>query len=450
MAKNSPLIKNNENGAVLIWVVCGMVMLLGMVALAIDVSHLVVARNELKNAADAGSLAAAQNLYNDNGSAFNEEFDDVGIAAATANKSENVAVEVASIDVERGHWSFGLGTVDRGFTPVSTPELTELWNVSTVALDEDTNFVNAVRVTTHRKDQPVASYFARIFGLDSFVMKARSVAYLGYAGTLLPGEVDQPIGICKQSLLGLSGDKYSCNIGRMLNSGSDTSTHNTGGWTNFTQPCETANPVNLIPLVCGDGNSKLINLGESIGATGGVTSNVLVALMSCWCNCEWKDKKTNAPPSEAMNVKLPVIDCPGNNVSNCAEVLGMVELNIIWINEQGTPKWDETPRIMKAPATDSNGNPIVIAWDDTDIEPILDKNGKVDEEATGQARWKSFVAAFNLRGPEGELLTETGETDLGYMGSTIYFLPDCKMHELKGKTGGENFGVLAKIPVLVD
>jgi hypothetical protein len=33
---------------------------------------------------------------------------------------------------------------------------------------------------------------------------------------------------------------------------------------------------------------------------------------------------------------------------------------------------------------------------------------------------------------------------------SIYFLPSCKAHEPRGNTGGENFGVLAEIPVLVD
>ena len=32
----------------------------------------------------------------------------------------------------------------------------------------------------------------------------------------------------------------------------------------------------------------------------------------------------------------------------------------------------------------------------------------------------------------------------------MYYLPDCTPHEPTGTTGGENFGILAKIPVLVN
>jgi hypothetical protein len=32
---------------------------------------------------------------------------------------------------------------------------------------------------------------------------------------------------------------------------------------------------------------------------------------------------------------------------------------------------------------------------------------------------------------------------------TIFILPSCEPHEPSGTTGGENYGVLAKIPVLV-
>ncbi len=35
-------------------------------------------------------------------------------------------------------------------------------------------------------------------------------------------------------------------------------------------------------------------------------------------------------------------------------------------------------------------------------------------------------------------------------GGRRVYLPSCEAHEPKGQTGGENFGVLAEIPVLVD
>jgi hypothetical protein len=37
-----------------------------------------------------------------------------------------------------------------------------------------------------------------------------------------------------------------------------------------------------------------------------------------------------------------------------------------------------------------------------------------------------------------------------YQEKTIYFLPDCNPHVPAGVTGGDNFGIRAQIPVLVE
>ena len=58
-------------------------------------------------------------------------------------------------------------------------------------------------------------------------MQAEAIAYLGFAGTFLPGEATDPIALCRASLLNAQGE-YSCSTGRMINSGGG-STHNTAG-----------------------------------------------------------------------------------------------------------------------------------------------------------------------------------------------------------------------------
>ena len=79
------IITKNENGAVLILVVIGIVMLIGMTALAFDVSHLVVAKNELQNAADAGALRGARMLYSDDGTYINTGANQEAYDAAVSN-----------------------------------------------------------------------------------------------------------------------------------------------------------------------------------------------------------------------------------------------------------------------------------------------------------------------------------------------------------------------------
>ena len=57
----------NQRGGVVIFVAVAMVVLIGCAALAIDLTHLYVARNELQNAADAGALAGARFLFVNDG-----------------------------------------------------------------------------------------------------------------------------------------------------------------------------------------------------------------------------------------------------------------------------------------------------------------------------------------------------------------------------------------------
>jgi Flp pilus assembly protein TadG len=394
----------SERGAVIVLFAILLIVILSFVALAVDLAHLFVVTNELQNAADAGALAGARFLHNLDGT-INTGANQIAFDAATANKSDNLEVDVNwtggnSGDVQRGHWSF----TTRTFTPNDSTEPTDLWDRTTDDLDIDTTFINAVRVITRREETPAASYFARIFGFNGFEMNREAVAYIGYAGTLAPEEVDQPIAICAQALL--INDEYTCSIGRMINSSGDPASSNTGGWTNFSQPCETASVPTVRPLVCGDGNPESIELGQGIGTVGGMQDNVFTDLRNCF------DPVNRVEPWE---LTLPVIDCTGNNVSPCSVVVGAVTLQVVWITGSGEdPHYNNAPRQM---------------------------GGWSSEATSGSERWDSFVSYFNLKNADNN--------PAPYDKKSMYFLPDCTPHEPKGNTGGQNFGILAKIPVLV-
>ena len=410
-------ILRNQRGAVAVIVGILIFMLVGFGALAVDISHLHVARNELQNAADAGALAGARVLYNDEGVAVNTGANQEAYDAATANKSEGTAVEVNwssgnDGDVQRGHWSFGLADLERGFAPNASTAPVSLWDVSTADLDANPYFINAVKVITRRTTQgtPVASFLAGIFGYENFELSAEAVAYIGFAGTLMPGDVDQPIAICRDSLLN-DIDEFTCNIGRMINSGQDAASNETGGWTSFSQddPCTGGtNAQEVKSLVCGSGNPETIILGEPMATSGGDIQSAFNDLIQCWENETGK--------TQPWTLTLPVIDCgDANNVGTCAEIIGAVELNIVWITGAGEdPGYNNTPTQM--------GN-----WSNS--------------ESDGVARWNDFVTNFNLVNADG--------TPAPYAKKSIYFLPDCTPHDPIGSSGGENFGILAKIPVLV-
>ncbi len=400
----------NQTGATAILVGLLMVIFIGLAALAVDIGHLYLVRNELQNASDAGSLAGARVLYTEDGTAVNEGANATAYDAAVANKSEKAPVDVHwsgdnSGDVERGHWSFATRT----FTPNGSTLPVDLWNVTWEELDANVNFINAVRVRARRQDTPAASFFGRIFGYDSFILSAESVAYIGFAGTLTPFEVDQPIAICKESIL--EDGLYTCNIGRMINSGQNVATSETGGWTSFNQDDDACqggtNSQEVRSLVCSDGNPEPLILGKNMATNGGEIASAFKKFRQCW------EDKTGRTTSWTLT--LPVVECPSNNMGTCEKLVGAVTVNVVWVTGEGDdPSYSDAPWTMEA-------------WSSTDPD--------------GQQRWASFAQYFNLKNVDG--------TPAPYQKKAIYFKPDCAPHIPSGTTGGENFGILAKIPVLV-
>ena len=414
-------IYNNERGVSAILIAILLLVLMGFAALALDFSHIFVAQNELQNAADAGALAGARFLYNDDGTAVNPDVNQFAYDAALANSAENIPVEVNwtsgnTGDILRGHWSFATKT----FTANASLEPVDLWNVSSDELDANLNFINAIQVSTRREATPILAYFARIFGIENFQRTATAVAYIGFAGTLTPFDADQPIAICEESIL--NGDnKYDCNIGRMINSGQNIESSETGGWTSFNQenPCSGGtNAQEVKSLVCKGGNPEPIVLGNDIATNGGEIQSAFSELLDCWHD------SVGDPPTRPWNLTLPVVSCPGNNLGTCEEVQGAVNVNIVWITGAG-----EDPGYNNAPTQMGEW---IFSNMDINSDSIID----------GQDRWAEFVNTFQLKNVDG--------TDAPYAKKSIYFLPDCNPHEPAGVSGGKNFGILAKIPVLVE
>jgi Flp pilus assembly protein TadG len=476
--------------------------LVGIAAFVVDLGNIHVARNELQNAVDAGALAGTRMLYNDTGTEMNCVDDEDSISAnavaqsvATANFSQNKSVEVNwisgtnGVDVQRGHWSFGrTENLAKGFYPNDSCGLTDLWNVSTETLDADTDFINAVRVVARRQATPVASFFARIFGHEGFEVSAEAVGYIGFAGTINPGELDLPLALCENSIL--VDDKYSCNIGRMINSGNNDATNDTGRWTNFSSApdenldvCEKSlDPVDSsdfkdMPICDGEINSFPIFGGDELSTNNG-EMDVLSEIYKCFADEEKYNKNT------PWEVTLPVIDCNSN--SGCAIVKGAVTVTIIWINV--AKNYAEAPIAMGGDSIENWGAPLDDAikvnsgenslyefmktlddysgvedwnkeltkefgetWSELPLDTFFDVADMAlgETKAAGKVRWASFIRHFNLKNVSVTEDNEEVVKPAPYAIKSIYFLPDCSAHELAGRTGGENFGVLAKIPALV-
>jgi hypothetical protein len=73
--------------------------------------------------------------------------------------------------------------------------------------------------------------------------------------------------------------------------------------------------------------------------------------------------------------------------------------------------------------------------------------GKSEIEAMNRQCFQEFATTFNMADWDDTPFASIPDSAAK---KAIYFAPECSPHFLSGRTGGVNFGILAKIPVLVD
>ena len=145
-----------RTGAILPLAVILLVLLIGMVAFAVDLGYLSLARTQIQAAADAGALAGAIALGKDAPG-------DVRLLAQTAVQANKVAGSAGVIeleDVELGTWN----SDTHQFTRLSGADESE---------------ANSVRVTCHRsfsRGNPIQLFFAPVLGVDFGEASASAVA----------------------------------------------------------------------------------------------------------------------------------------------------------------------------------------------------------------------------------------------------------------------------------
>ncbi|MCK4818178.1 hypothetical protein KA005_20580 [bacterium] len=422
-------------------------------ALSVDVFHLIVVKNELQNAADAGALAGAAALYRETlGAAVDPDANIDAYDTATANKSENVIVElynynkapnvqcthcdktgesISSLeyeDVQRGHWYFsnpsGLpSVVDTSHFECN--ELTDAVNISNYSTDQlnadldsdgnKLNFINAVQVVTRRtirdSGTPIISFFARIFGYENFQMYAKAVGYIGFAAQ--DAEVDFPIAICMDQILGWPSGTLTCNEGRMYNSNEDTAR-----WTNM-DVCGEPTNANLIKgLTSCDADSPILNVPSQggLGTSEGQVESAFKVLYNCWLAASNEivlnvgdspfdiakrlidhNDPVDGIPDTPWAVTLPVMDCTQG--PTCGPYQGLVEINVMWIADSVDPNNPATPKAMYY-------NPPI--YDPNDIEYPSDGVDPDDDGIVWGPQWPNDTGNWDVLDPFNEPIYVTG------------------------------------------
>jgi hypothetical protein len=563
----------NQKGISVILVSISIIALLGFTAIAIDLGHRHVVQNELQNAADAGALAGAAALYkNTLGVSVDPMANTDAYTVATANTSQGVAVDLYNYDgitnnscayeyadlsdpnyedVMRGHWAFANPSADDPYKVAAKyfkcNGSTAAVNVANYTLDQlnsDNNFINAVKVVTRREGRatgtPTLSFFAKIFGYESFDLRAQAIAYIGFASEEV--EAGAPIAICESEILGYPDGPLTCNIGRMFNANNDTAR-----WTlleSCTDSTDWSYIKDLAAAVCDDSINFNVNSND-LRTKEGQQNSAFDELTDCWSSNATNDitlhgvdqdddgkddtfpvpidRDTDGFPDQPFSLTLPVILCTEG--PTCGPLRGFVEVSVIWMadkdfvdggsGELGAPNkmsysipefdgtlsdppgmdygdaWPDVPNAAPYDLTTPISEPISgfcdgntggsfgctdAVGDDTSLydilqtftnfenrieKPILQDHPElenpVDWDKTypywttqtleqlfdyGAVRWASLVKHFNLK--------DKGSINFAdYEQKTIYFLPTCKPVDPDGKGGNQNFGILARIPVLV-
>jgi Mg-chelatase subunit ChlD len=131
-----------RRGAIIVLTAIILVVMVILIALAVDIGYLSTVRTELQCAADAGALAGAAEMTASRGKA---------IAAARDFVQRNVDVETSDINVQMGRWDRD----SRNFVPGQNP-------------------ADALLVTVRQPETPL--FFGRIVGRSSQSLDAQAIA----------------------------------------------------------------------------------------------------------------------------------------------------------------------------------------------------------------------------------------------------------------------------------
>ncbi len=430
---------SSEGGAVAVYVALILVMLLGFTALAVDVGYLYGVRNELHNGADAGALAGAGKLFDAETSLLNvTAANDEALRVTPLNSTGREAIDDFTVQI--GHWSFATKTFTEN---TSTTQMADWQNYTATELDGRVEYINAVRVEARRTDTP--TFFAKIFGKDVVNVSADAVAYIGFAGKFTAQDFDQPIALCESTI------EEGCNMGRMLNSGGNQNTSMTAMWTNFSQDipgddsqngCDTANANDMKEITddcSGSGDKTVGTMYGGVGTQNGVQDVVLGNIVTCWLN-NTELNGDGVPTTIWGPITLPVIECGVDNT--CSPLKGAVTVRVIWIQHKNDPNMNEVPTEMDG-FNNEDGDTVFADWS---------YSGPLDTEAERLQAWKSFVDHFGLQNVSGPPSDDNDFADYKemYQKKNIFFLKDCEFGNGLGGPGGENYGIIAKYPVLVE
>lgn len=310
--KNRGFFLRDESGQVLVLVALGAAFLIGMAALAVDVSHGLVVRHELQNAADASALAGAGNLFIPSPGPDWARAEGAASGSIAWNKSDGQYL--VNCQVASGYWNLSqspAGLQSQGITPGPQD-------------------VPAVKVQVNRASGqnggPMPTFFARIFGLNSIPVQAQAVAVVSNPGYVKMGAL-LPVAISKELADKYRNYKDPANT-FVIGSAYHYPNGMAGQWTSFLVD---SNNVPTIRDLIQNGNPQQINVNTSGTCPGGNPNSDCIYIQPGTKNTLYDNK--NQPSVgwfEGQDVLLPVVDAVLRDATHdWAPVAGFVGFHVV-------------------------------------------------------------------------------------------------------------------------
>ena len=181
---------DNEHGAVAAMTAIFLVLLLAMLAAAIDIGHALVAKNELQNVSDAAALAGTRAL-----GVIYEGMTPAEQQTYTLTSGDRATIVNAVQQTAEANSAAGVPiTVDESDIAIGT------WNPATRTHTSTVNQPRAVRVWARRDSSangngPISTFLGGVIGLTSVSVNAVATADMSAVGQTAPGQLDVPFGI---------------------------------------------------------------------------------------------------------------------------------------------------------------------------------------------------------------------------------------------------------------
>jgi Flp pilus assembly protein TadG len=308
--------RSRQKGSITLTIALLLPVLIGVLALAIDIVYLQLVKNELQNDADAAALAGARSLYD--GSSLNPQWDPARLKALEAVSLNRAAGQaLVNGDAQTGYWNLQ-----------GQPSGLQALPMKPGNMD-----VAAVQVTVTKANGlnggPAETFLARLWGVQSLALQATAVA-----GISSPSQVDAGQAfalVLQECMFKRYWDSNANPPGPTLDpatrqpyvfqlSETPIAGCRPGYWTSFLHPNSGSNVVSLT-------NPEGLAIGDVIWFIDGVKASILDDVEAC-------SGKVN---TSCSHVVVPIVADTSRNSSD--PILAFGCMHIVSVKKSGNVKY---------------------------------------------------------------------------------------------------------------